>query len=80
MSKDKVRKWVRKLKEEGVDIHDEQRSGRPTIFTNKVLAKVENFVREDQRLILDELRELISELSWSLIHEAITKKLGFHKL
>jgi len=63
-----------------VDFHDEQRNGRPSILTDEVVAKIGNSVREDRRLTLDELHVFISELSRSLIHKAITEKLGYHKL
>lgn len=61
-----------------MDIHDQTRSGWSSILTNEMLEKVQNFVREDCRLTLDELYARFPEFPQSLIHEAITDKLGFH--
>jgi len=61
-------------------VYDEKSSGRLSTLTDEMLAKIENFVRENRRLTLNELHVLIPELSRSLIHEAISEKLGFHKL
>lgn len=49
MSNDKLRIWVHDFKEGRVEVYDEQTSGRPSISTIEVLAKVEDCVRDDHR-------------------------------
>ncbi|KAG8304852.1 hypothetical protein J6590_084554 [Homalodisca vitripennis] len=38
-----VRKWVRALKDGRTNIHDEERSGRPSVITDDLLQKVDSF-------------------------------------
>ncbi|KAL4089589.1 hypothetical protein QTP88_024602 [Uroleucon formosanum] len=54
--------------------------GRPSISTDDIVKKVENAVRDDRRLTLDELSAMFPQLSRSLLHETITETLEFHKL
>ncbi|GFY21781.1 HTH_48 domain-containing protein [Trichonephila clavipes] len=41
VSDSKVRKWVRKFKDERTNVHDEERSGRSSIITNQLSQAVE---------------------------------------
>ncbi|GBM37810.1 hypothetical protein AVEN_84519-1 [Araneus ventricosus] len=48
MSEGMVRKWVRAFKDGLTNVHDEERSGRPSVITEDLVQKVvENFERTD---------------------------------
>ncbi|XP_026815448.1 protein GVQW3-like [Rhopalosiphum maidis] len=80
MNRTSVYKWCREFKNGRTNVHDGLRSGRPSILTDDIVKKVENAVRDDRRLTLDELSAMFPQLSRSLLHETITETLGFHKL
>ncbi|KAL4084383.1 hypothetical protein QTP88_028206 [Uroleucon formosanum] len=80
MNRISVYKWCREFKNDRMNVHDDLRSGRPSILTDDILQKVEKAVRDDRRLTLDELSAMFPQLSKSLLHETITESLGFHNL
>ncbi|MEX5543814.1 hypothetical protein, partial [Pseudomonas poae] len=47
MSESKVHKWVRQFKDGRDNIHDEDRSGRPSLITDDLVASVEARIREE---------------------------------
>jgi hypothetical protein len=51
-----VRKWCREFKDGRTDVHDEQRSGRPSV-SDETIAKVEETMPKDQRVTVRELKE-----------------------
>lgn len=74
-----VRKWCREFTAGRTEIHDEQRSGRPSI-SDETVAKVEENMREDRRITLDALCILVPEVSRSTIHRILTEKLQYRKV
>lgn len=80
MNRTSVYKWCREFKNGRTSVHDDQRSGRPSIVTDELVEKIEIAVRDDRRLTLDELSAMFPQISRSLIHETITETLGFRKL
>lgn len=79
MSRQHVSKWCRLFKEGRTDTHDDKRSGRPSIVSNET-KKIEETVRANQRLTLDNLNELFPDISRSLLGEIVTEQLGYKKL
>jgi len=61
-----VRKWCREFTAGHMEIHDEERSGRPSI-SDKTVAKVEKIMRQDRRITLDDLCILVPEVFRSTI-------------
>ena len=63
-----VQKWVREFLYRCTDVHDEQRSGWPSVLA-KTIAKVkqEKEMLEDRRVTVCELCEWIPEISKSTI-------------
>ena len=55
MSDSKVRKWVRAFKEGRENVHDEPRSGRPSVITEDLVNAVDEKVREDRRFTISTL-------------------------
>ncbi|KAG5318318.1 MOS1T transposase, partial [Pseudoatta argentina] len=73
-------KWCREFKNGRTSVHDDQRSGRPSILTDDIVKKIENALRDDRRLTVDELSAMFPQISRSLLHETITETLGYRKL
>lgn len=47
-----VRRWVRNFKEGSYKVHDEERSGRPSLITDDLKKRVYDFIKEDRRVKL----------------------------
>ncbi|KAG5319572.1 SETMR methyltransferase, partial [Pseudoatta argentina] len=80
MNRTSVFKWCREFKNGRTSVHDDQRSGRPSILTDDIVEKIENALRDDRRLTVDELSAMFPQISRSLLHETITETLGYRKL
>jgi len=74
-----VRKWCREFTAGRTEIHDEERSGRPSI-SDETVAKVEQIMRQDRRITLDDLCILVPEVSRSTIGRTLTEKLEYRKV
>jgi len=55
MSDGMVREWVRMFNEGRESLHDEARSGRPTLVNDDVVRKVNERVRDDRRFTISDL-------------------------
>lgn len=80
MSDSKVRLWCRLFKEGRTNVHDDKRSGRPSVVTDDLVEKVNAKVRENRRFTISEISIQFPEVSRALIHEIVTEKLGYKKL
>ncbi|KAG5319305.1 SETMR methyltransferase, partial [Pseudoatta argentina] len=80
MNRTSVFKWCREFKNGRTSVHDDQRSGRPSILTDDIVENIENALRDDRRLTVDELSAMFPQISRSLLHETITETLGYRKL
>ena len=74
-----VRKWCREFSEGRTDVHNEQRSGRPSV-SHEVVAKIECILLVDQRVTLRELADQVPEVCEKTIVNILTGKLGYHKV
>ena len=74
-----IRKWCREFTAGRTEIHDEERSGRPSI-SDETVAKVEQILRQDRRITLDYLCILLPEVSRSTIGRTLTEKLEYRKV
>jgi len=50
-----VRKWVRMFNEGRENVHDEARSGRPSLLNDDLLRKVKERVHDDRRFTISDL-------------------------
>jgi hypothetical protein len=57
-----VRKWCREFKDGRTDVHDEQRSGWPSV-SDEMIAKMEETMLKDRRVTVRELCEMIPDVS-----------------
>ncbi|XP_049952831.1 protein GVQW3-like [Schistocerca serialis cubense] len=74
-----VRMWCREFAAGRTEIHDQQRSGRPTISEETVL-KVERSTCEDWHITLNDLCTLVPEVSRSTNHRILTETLNYWKM
>ncbi|KAG5323444.1 GVQW3 protein, partial [Pseudoatta argentina] len=80
MNRTSVFKWCREFKNGRTSVYDYQRSGRLSILTDDIVEKIENALRDDRRLTMDELSAMFPQISRSLLHETITETLEYRKL
>ena len=61
MSDGMVRKWVRMFNEGRENVHDEARSGRPSLVNDDLVCKVNESVRDDRRFTISDVPALPSD-------------------
>jgi hypothetical protein len=75
-----VTKWCREFSEGRTDIHHKQRRGRPSLISDDLLQENEGEIHANQHVTITESHHIISEVSETTFHEAVTEKLGYRKL
>ncbi|GBN49733.1 hypothetical protein AVEN_263793-1 [Araneus ventricosus] len=58
-----VRKWVRQFNDGRTNVHDEARSGRPSVVNDGLVAKVSEKIRENRRFPIRMLFNEFSQIS-----------------
>ncbi|KAL4131834.1 hypothetical protein QTP88_009083 [Uroleucon formosanum] len=72
-----VRKWCREFSAGRLNVHDEERSGRPS-HSDETVRKVEELVLKDRRLTLNELAEKLQDVcSRDSIHSILVNNLQY---
>ena len=61
MSDGMVRKWVRMFNEGPENVHDEARSGRPSLVNDDLLRKVKERIRDDRRFTISDVSAFSSD-------------------
>ena len=74
-----VMKWCHEFCKGRNDVHDEQRSSRPSLISDDLLEETGGEILANRRVTIRELRHIIPEVSKTTIHEAVTEKLGYRK-
>ncbi|GBL94829.1 hypothetical protein AVEN_197513-1 [Araneus ventricosus] len=67
MCEGKVRKWVRDFKAGRDNIHDDSRSGRPSVIMDDMVASVEAKIIESRRFTISTLSNDFPEVSRSVL-------------
>ena len=67
-------KWYREFCEGRTDVHEEQKSGRPSLISDDLLQEIEGEIRANRRVTIRELHYIIPEVSKTTIHETVTEK------
>jgi len=80
MSDSKVRQWCRLFKEGRMNVHDEERSGRPSVIKDDMVEKVNTTIRGNCRFTISELSFEFPQVSRSVIYNIVSEKLGYKKL
>ena len=68
MNRQNVTKWCREFSEGRTDVHEEQRSGRPSLISDDVLQEIEGEIQANRRVTIRELHHIIPEVSETTIH------------
>jgi len=79
MSEGGVRQWCIIFKNGRTNVHDGKQSGRPTSVTDELVAKINEKINENRRFTITEFSLEFPLISRSLLHDIVTKKLGYHK-
>ena len=71
-----VRKWVRMFNEGRENVHDEARSGRPSLVNDDLVRKVNERVRDDRHFTISDLSLHFPQISRSLFDDIVCSHLG----
>jgi len=72
MSDGMVRKWVRMFNEGRENVHDEARSGRPSLVNDDLVRKVNERVRDDRHFTIYDLSLQFPQISRTLFHDIVS--------
>ena len=72
MSDGMVRKWLRMFNERRENVHDEARSGRPSLVNDDLVRKVNERVRDDRRFTISDLSLHFPHISRTLIYDTVS--------
>ncbi|GBM13458.1 hypothetical protein AVEN_40401-1 [Araneus ventricosus] len=75
-----VRKWVRSFKAGRTNVHDKEKSGRPSVITEDLVQKVDGKVREDRRFKISSLFKEFPQVLRSVLYGIVTAHLNSCKL
>ena len=72
MSDGMVRKWVRVFNEGRENVHDEARSGRPSLVNDDLVRKVNERVRDGRLFTVSDQSLHFPQISRTLIHDIVS--------
>jgi len=72
MSDGVVRKWVRIFNERRENVHDEARSGRPSLVNDDLVRKVNERVRDERRFTISDLSLQFPHISRTLLYDTVS--------
>ena len=62
------------------DVHDAERSGRPSVITDALKQKVNRIIRENGHFTISEVYEQCPEVSRTVVYEIVTEHLQYRKI
>ncbi|GBL78674.1 hypothetical protein AVEN_65245-1 [Araneus ventricosus] len=62
------------------NVHDEARSGRPSLVNDGFVAKMNEKIRENRRFTIRMLFDEFPQISKTVLHEIVTNRLNYRKL
>ena len=80
MSDSMVRRWVQQFNEGCDQVHDDERTGCPSLVNEELVRAVEEVLKENHRFTISDLSSKFPQISRSLLHEIVSEKLNFRKL
>jgi len=72
MSDGMVRKWVRMFNEGRENVHDEARSGRPSLVNDDLVRDVNESLRDDRRFTISDLSLHFPHISRTLLCDIVS--------
>ena len=67
-----VRKWFRMFNEGRDNVHDEARSGRPSLVNDDLVRKVNEIVRDDRLFTISDLSLHFPQIFRTLLHDIVS--------
>jgi len=67
-----VRKWVRMFNEGRENVHDEARSGRPSLVNDDLVRKVNERLRDDRSFTISDLSLHFPHISRTLLYDIVS--------
>ena len=67
-----VRKWCIMFTNGRTDVHDVEKSGRPSVITDALKEKVNRIIRENRHFTISEVYEKCPEVSRALVYQIVT--------
>lgn len=80
MSRIHVWKWCKRFNEGRTNVHDEERSSRPSVINEDVVDAVKEKILDDRRTIITDLCNDFLEISRDTMHEIVRNCLGYRKI
>ena len=74
-----VRKWCAVFTNGRTDVHDAERSGRPSVITDALKQKVNRIILENRHFTISEGQEQCPEASRTVVYEIVTENLQYTK-
>ena len=74
-----VRKWCTMVRNGRTDVHDAERSGRPSVITDSLKQKVNRIIRENRHFAISEVYEQCPEVSRTVVYVIVTEHLQYRK-
>jgi len=75
-----VLKWCTMFRNGRKDVHDAERSGRPSVITDELKQKVKRIIRENRHFTISEVYEKCPEVSRTVVYEIVTEHLQYRKI
>ena len=66
-----VRKWCTMFRNERTDVHDAERSGRPSVITDALKRKMNRIIRENRHFTISEVYEKCPEVFRALVYQIV---------
>ena len=70
-----VRKWCTMFRNGRTDVHDAERSGRPSVITDALKQKANGIIQENRHFTISEVYEQCPEVSRTVLYEIVTEHL-----
>jgi len=80
MNEASVRKWCTMFRNGRTDVHDAERSGRPSAITDTLKQKVNRIIRENRHLTISKVYKQCPEVSSTVVYEIVTEHLQYRKI
>ena len=75
-----VRKWCTMFTNGRTDVHDAERSGRPSVITDALKQKVNRIIRENRHFTISEVYKQCPEVSRTVVYGIVTEHLQYRKI
>ena len=75
-----VRKWCTMFGNGRTDVHDAERSGRPSVITDALKQKVNGIIPENRHFTISEVYEQCPDVYRTVVYEIVTEHLQYRKI